>query len=1024
MNSIRLFLIGSIILLLGNTCFAQNKTISGTITDQANTPIEGATITVKGTNVSTVTNTKGFFSLSAPASDNIILTLSHVGFEPLEYSPGSEVDIRTSLKPTGSNLGEVVVVGYGSRRKQSLTGAVSTVSAAEFNNIPTANISDMLGGRLPGVSVTSPTGMPGVSSSILIRGRGTWNNVGATYVIDGIIRDQFAMDGLDPNEIETISVLKDAASTAVYGARASNGVVLITTKRGKSGKPVINFKTMAGIQKPVNLPEQLNAYDNAILQNNAYITQGNAPGSALFYSPDELEYFKTINYNWLDYAWKTPVSAQHNLSVNGGSENIKYFASLGYYDAKGSFDNISYKRYNFRTNIDATITKRLSLTLNVDGNVRKDNKFYWYGEGGSMQNWYQTLLYMSPNVPPYIDGKAVGNFTPYHPIEVSRNGGYTDQKWNSYNAQAILTYAIPGIDGLKFKYAFSTNTIFDYTKTFYKPYTMYQFKTRGNGNHIITEEVASEQLVAQTAYDFVKENMNQLNSYQMDAYLTYDKKVGNHEVGALFVYEQSETAQNNFFGQGQNLLTNSIDQVFISSNAAGDRSSDGSASEIGRSSYLVRANYNFKNKYLVEGSFRYDGSLLFPKDTRWGFFPGISAGWRISEEAFFKNNIRAIDNMKIRASYGKVGNDGGIRAFQYQQNYANANGAVFGNGTPGLQPGVYPNTTITWEKSDNFNIGAELGALRNRLTLEVDYFFRHTYDILRSRIRTIPGTFGAQLPDENYAVVDTKGFEVALGYNNRFGNFDFYARANMGYANNKVRKIDVAPNTPDYLNPIGRPINLMSGYTSTGILRTPEDISKLPAGYKLFGMTPVPGMLNYADLYGPAGGPPDGIVNGNDITFISDRVDPRVNYGFSLGTKWKNISLDLFFQGLLGVDKMINWRHNLVLGNNYSFWKDHWTPNNPNAAFPRVHGYGDPNVTQASTFWVRDASFMRLKNLNLSYSLPGSLIQKGGFKDASVFFSGTNLFTVDKLKLMDPETNSISAYPNMKTLTLGLNITL
>lgn len=1024
MKCIRLLLLfGSLFLLTGNYTFAQNKKVSGSLTDQNGTPLVGASIIVNGSNVSAITDKDGKFSISVPSTGKNKLSITYMGYDPVEYNVGQESTINISMNAIVARLGDVVVVGYGTKRKQSLTGAIATVSASDFDKTPTGNVSDMLGGRLAGVSVNSPTGMPGISSNIVIRGRGTWNNVGATYVIDGIIRDQFAMDGLDPNEIESISVLKDAASTAVYGARAANGVILITTKRGRTGKPLISFKSLTGMQTPVYLPEQLNAYDNALLQNDAYISQGYTAGNPIFYSNDELEKFKTNSYDWLDYAWKTPVNNQYNISVSGGSDNIKYFTSLGYYDAKGSFDNISYKRFNFRTNVDAKISKSLSITINADANIRKDHKFYWAGEGGGMQNWYQTLLYMSPEIPPYIDGKPVGNNTPYHPIEVSRNGSYNNKQWSSYNAQINLNYAVPGVDGLKFKYALSYNSIFDYDKTFYKPYTYYKFKTSGGGNHIITNQVDQAQLVGQQAFDFVKQGLNQINTYQMNTFVTYDKKIGNHEIGALFVYEQSEESLNNFSGEGQDLLTNSIDQIFISSSAAGNRTSDGTASETGRKSYLGRFNYGFLNKYFLEGSFRYDGSLLFPANKRWGFFPSVSAAWRISEENFFKNNISSINNLKLRTSYGIVGNDAGIRAFQYQQNFANADGAVFGSGTAGLQPGVYPNTTITWEKSKNYNVGLEIGAFKNRLTFEFDYFMRHTYDILRSRIRTIPGTFGADLPDENYAIIDTKGFETSVGYSQNIGKIELYARANLGYANNKVINIDVAPNTPGYLNPIGNPINTISGYVATGIFRTQADVDKLPADYTIFGQKPVPGMLNYADLHGVTDAP-DGKIDGNDFGPISNKVDPRINYGLSLGAKWKGFSVDVFFQGLAGVDKMINWRNNLVLGNNYSFWKDHWSLQNPNAAYPRVYGYGDPNVSVPSTFWLRNAAFVRLKNVNIAYSLPENIIQKAGFKTVSVFLTGTNLLTFDKIKEMDPEVYSISAYPLMKTFTLGLNITL
>jgi TonB-linked SusC/RagA family outer membrane protein len=876
------------------------------------------------------------------------------------------------------------------------------------------------------MTVVSSATVPGAASSITIRGLGTYNNTQALYVIDGIVRDQSGMDGLDPNEVESISVLKDAASAAVYGSRASNGVILVTTKRGSSQKPVVSYKASLGSETPTRTVKTMNAYENTQYNNDALYAmdgydQNAAQNDPRYFTPDEVAYYKTHSYNWLKDLSRNGVLSQHNLSVNGGSENIKYFMSAGYYNDNGNFNNLGYKRYNIRSNVDAKISKDLSVSLTMDGNIRKSDRPWWNYDynfsTNALPDLYHGIQNTSPYFPMYINGKPVGNaangdFVSWHPGEIINNGGYVTNNLKTYNGIIALEYKVPFVSGLKIKGSYSYNYNSSVDKSLYKPYTLYDFATTGGHQHILTDSIIGSHVVSQQAYSSISENLTENNSYQLDFYINYDKEFGRHHVSGMVVYEQSEGSANSFGGQKQNLLTTAIDQLYIASSDPNLTSFGGGASETGRLSYVGRLNYDYAGKYIFESAFRYDGSQIFPPGKRWGFFPSAAVAWRMSEESFIRDNLHWVSDLKIRASMGLLGNDA-VNPFQYQESYIVNNGPYFGSATSAIYSSVYPNPNITWERTRSVNIGLDAGFLSNAITIQADYFTRHTYDMLLARQRTVPATFGFTLPYENYGIVDVKGWEASAGYNGRVGkDFTFSIRGNIGYSKSKVSKIDVSPGTPAYLSPIGRPLNLITGYVNTGIIRDATDMGKK---LTLQGYPNALGMLSYADLYGANGGAPDGIVNANDQVILSDKADPRFNYGLSLSGSWKHFSVDLFFQGIGGWDKLI------TNNGTYAFWNDHWSPSNPNAAFPRAYYSDGTNVP--SSFWLRNASFLRLKNANISYTLPRRMFNNTPISNVRIFFTGTNLFLLfDKMKYMDPEAGGLGYYPIMKNYTGGINV--
>ena len=999
----------------------QSFTVTGTVVDPSGLPVIGANVLIQGTSNGTITDIDGKFSLEVTKSS--MLVVSYIGFSDYVVKVTEKGPLFITLKEDAKALEEVVVVGYGTQKKVNLTGAVSSVSAEELEEVPSASLSSALSGKISGVLITQSGGKPGAGASMTVRAQGTWNNTEPLYVIDGVVRDKFAFDGLDMSEIEALSVLKDGASAAIYGARAANGVVLVTTKKGKVGKPIISYTGSVGFSDATKIPKTQNAYNQAVFINDNLRANDIDEVDSRYYTQDELDYFKGHNYNWLDESWKKPILTRHSINVNGGNDRIRYFIGGSYYYETGSFKNLSFKKYNLRSNLEANITKDLVVSLNLNIDRRNDDKPYWKWDGDkdTMSDLYKGLLFRTGQVAPYIDGKPTGTFVEWHPLEILEDHtGYNRKRFTNYEATAVLSYNVPFIKGLNLKFQYNSYNRDTFIKQFNRPYTLYNFKMTGGHNHIVTNEVESTKV--RNDGDFLYEKYDNNNNYQLNFIANYSNTFGKHDVGALFVYEQSEGTVNWFDGQRNLFISSAVDQMFAGSSDSKESRVNGSGSETGRISYVGRLNYAYNQKYLIEASFRYDGSVNFAPENRWGFFPSGSVAWRISEEDFFKNNVTFVDYLKLRASVGLLGNDA-VGGWQWLQRYGIVEGAQFGSLTSGVESNVLPNKDITWEKSLTYNFGFDANLFKSRVTLSVDAFHRHTYDILGNRIASLPTTFGAKMPAENYAVINSRGFEVELGYKDKIGkDFSYYVKGNLGYATNEVKVKDEAENLRAYKSEIGHNTDRLMGYIATGIIRTQADLDALPEGYQIFGQKPELGMMNYRDLRGANSDEPDGIIDENDQDWIIDHTVPPINYGVSVGGSWKGFAVDVFFQGVAGNDIMINMRGHEARAEatNFDFWTDHWTPENVNAKFP---GAGRSNSGRASTFWTKSGSFLRLKNLNISYTLPKHITQNLNLGQLRFFFTGNNLCLLqNKLKYYDPENSSIIAYPLMKNYSFGVNL--
>ncbi len=739
--------------------------------------------------------------------------------------------------------------------------------------------------------------------------------------------------------------------------------------------------------------------------------------------------------------WRDPLDAQQSVNITGGTEGVRYFLSGSLLDATGSFDNLSFKRITTRANLDIDLTEHLKAAVDFSNTRRDRHGPSWPGNANDWghEDLYKALALRSRMVPPYINGLPVGNWVEWHPgAVISDAAGYDKRDWSEYNATARLTYRVPFVNGLSATLAYYKGYAEAFRKRFNLPYEMALFNTVGGHNHIVGDSVVGDK--TRSDGEYLVNNDGRDNFHQLNGQLNYVGSVGNHHLDALLVYEQAESDTGWFEGRRDKFISPDIDQ-FIAGSTENSRV-DGRQAQNARMSYVGSVAYDYARKYFLQMSFRYDGSVIFAPEHRWGFFPSISAGWRLTEEPFFKAPF--FNELKLRGSYGVVGNDD-VGSFQWLQAYNIVQGAVFDTVTQGLTPGSLANRAITWEKSRSYNVGLDSRFWDRRISLTLDVFYRNTYDILGSRQEAIPSTFGASLPDENYQEIDAGGFEIELGYDGSAGDaarpVKYSLHGTLGYATNRIVRLDEAQNLRAYQKRIGRttaPMSSCFGYIYTGMLRTQADIDALPAGYTINGVPPKLGMLNYKDLRGVGQGAdsPDGKITGDDQAWICDYDSPPLSFGVSLGASWRGLRFAALLQGAAGYRRMMQANGRDIQAraeeSSYGYWADSWTPDNPDGAYPgyRIPFTGGSNYRTsypASTFWLRDGSFLRLKSLTVSYLLPDRFTNGLGLSAATLHFTGTNLLMLkDHFGDWgyDPEMNNIRSYPLMRTFAVGMDVSL
>ncbi len=1031
-------MLGLLCLVLYSTrMYAQEKVaLKGTVTDSTGAPLPGASISqIGGEKRNVIADGEGKFVLNV--SPGARLKASMTGFEPQTVTV-SGTSIRIVLKYSATSLKDVVVTGYGTQRKDLVTGAVSSMKMDEDRrNFPTTSVANLLAGQMPGVFIGTPSGIPGSMPSIRVRTGSTFPGTAQNplFVIDGFVSSADDFNNLGPNDIDNISVLKDAAAASVYGARAAGGVILVTTRRGASGQARISYSFNTGFSKRGKNAERTNAIETGEIYNRLN------PGSSSMWSQSDFDYFRNINNGWgydqLKEVYNDPNISSHNLSVSGGSEKIKYFVSGAYTKEDAIMKNLTFTRYNFRANLTADITPRLQAFAGVGlfNNLT-------YGPpttavAGNPNDLYRKQLLWQPEQPVWTDG---GNPIDYGWIgnvgaEARGDGGYIKRNFLTPNINLRLQYKVPGIAGLTASAQFSKSYTNNRSKFFEKQYDMWVMKTTGV-RQISTKDAdrIAIKRSSQIGKNFLQEDYNWFTIHQLNFQLSYDTTFNSvHHVRAMVVFEKSDYSNGGVSTARDNFPVYLTDQWWATS---GDRldSYNGGMTEQqnGRRSWVGQLGYDYDGKYIAAFSYRYDGSMQFAYDKRWGFFPSGSVGWIISKENFMAG-AKGIQFLKLRASMGLTGNDF-VGGWQWQQSYQNGSSAFFGNDgktNAGITYGPIVNENLTWEKTLNYNAAVEVNFL-DHFNATLDVYKVKTFDILGQRIASVPPTFSRTLPSSNYGEVNVKGIELSVGMNRKAGDFSYFVNANFGYGAAKYAIRDENITYP-YQKTVGYNVNRVVSRVVTGMLRTQADVDAFLVknlGYKYYGIAPQPGQLTYKDISGP-GNKADGIIDDWDQEVLKPNNNPVVT-GLNLGGSWKGISLQASFAGYFNQWRMVN---NLVDGNVEwnRMWKnwytDAWTPETPNASLPRRYSANDGarRVTNdASSFWMKNASFLRLRFLSAGYSLPSSLTSKVGIAGLKFYFNGSNLFTISKFgkEFYDPEIADGFTYPTMKAFNFGAVLTL
>ncbi|MDR2147554.1 MAG: TonB-dependent receptor [Tannerella sp.] len=1002
------------------------KRISGYVRDVQGEPVIGATVLERGITNGTTTDADGRFSLTV--NDGAVLKISYLGYLTQEIAVGDENSFNIVLQEDMQSLDEVVVIGYGTRKKVNLTSAIATVGGKELLTTPVANLSNALAGIASGVTAVNYDGAPGSGSSLNIRGLSTLNDNSPLIIVDGVPRSNI-VDGvlrngfntLDPNEIESITVLKDGAAAAIYGARANNGVFLVTTKRGKKEKLNITYSGSATLQRPTMYPSVMSAYQYAtganIALDNAGFDRNNPTQASRYYTDEAIERYRTgeDGADWYKATFKNNSMMQsHNITMNGGSDIIRYFFSASVLDQDGMYNNINYKAYKFRSNVDADITSYFTLGVSIDGQQENyKNPSIYPGTIFSNVTWH------NPTYKPfYPDGKPV-NVSSSHVIEEINNAGYRKQLYNTFQGSLTANLKLDGVtQGLSANANVTFGKYYGFEKVFLIPYMTYTEDADGNVTNTRVEGGIS-------GVPWLFEGFYQTFSTFMNVGLNYQRTFGKHDLSGLLLYEQNGAYGDHFSAARQDFAITTKDELFASGPL--NQNIDGGGKIIDARRALVgRIGYIFNSKYLFDASFRYDGSYIFPKDKRFGFFPSVSAAWRISEEGFIRDNenLDFITNLKPRFSFAQVGNDK-VNAFQFQDDFTVASdmGPFFnGEAQTLIYYGVFPNANITWETANNFNMGLDGSFWNGLFGFEFDYFIKNTWNILWTRARSVPQTFGRSLPNENYARVKNQGFEITLSHQNQIDKLHYSLSFTGSYAKNKVLQIDDPANALDFQKQINRPLGFRTGYKSLGLFQSQEEANGWMGGSQ-FGVASVAGDIKYADLNN------DGVIDSSDQTILSDyNTIPRIMFGLSGNATWNNFDFNFLFQGAAQRNIMFFEHARITLfeggRNSYEYLLDAWSPENKDAKYPLLWPGRSGVNDRDSEIWLNDASYLRLKTIALGYTFPSFSLSRWHINSLRIFVSGQNLLTWSPLKGFDPEAGSGSGsyYPQQKLFSAGVTL--
>ena len=1043
--------------------FASNLAleVTGKISDDAGVGIPGVTVLEKGTKNGTVTNVEGQFTLKV-ANANSILVFSSVGFSNQEVKVGTTNNFNISMKPNISNLDEVIVVGYGTQKKATVTGAVAAIQGDRLMRSPSVELGSTLAGRLPGLVVIQQSGEPGFDgATIRIRGTNTLGNSSPLVVIDGVPDRDGGLGRISGYDIESISVLKDA-SAAIYGARAANGAILVTTKRGKSGKPMVTYSSNFGVAQPSRIPQLTNASEYASIMNelpiyksipvaewgaasNGINTTGSyksptAGVSALSanFSPEAVKGYASgsdpwryPNTDWFGDAFKTWAPQQnHNITISGGSDNVRYFASLGYLNQDAYYKNSasSYSQYNFRSNVDAKINKYINANLNIM--VRREQRKSPTENSGAI---FRMLMRGRPTEPEvWPNGKPGPDIeNGQNPYVITTNAtGYVDTPTDYIQTNGGVDITNPWIDGLKLTLSAAVDKSSVSAKIWQTPWALYYWDKK-----TLESDGVTPKLEAAVRSNFKDPRLAQAYSSSLNvnltALLSYSKTLNKvHDINVLAGVTKETFAGDNFSAFRRNYISPAVDQLFAGGSL--QQNTGGSAFQRARLGYYGRVQYAYKEKYLVEGIWRVDGSYIFPEAKRFGFFPGVLVGWNISNEDFFKPLKGTVDNMKIRASYGQMGNDqvffnDRLQEYAYLSTYSFGQYPINSEVATTLVETSLANPNFTWERANNFNLGLDASFLNNKFDMVLEYFYNKRDQILIQKAGSTPASSGISslLPPVNAGKVDNSGFEFTLNYNGKASrDLQFRVGVNGGYAQNKVVFMDEVKSdkTPSYQYMEGKPLNSYLVFKSAGVFKDQADIEANKINYGDVTPKLVPGDMKFEDVNG------DGKINADDAVRLDKGIQPTFNFGMTFELKYKNFDMNVLFQGATGAAIRIQTESGDI-GNFLKYSYDNrWSIANPSSEHPRLASRGDTYFTGGNfgnnTYFLFDKDYIRLKNIEIGYRLPKALLDKIKLSNARIYINGSNIFTIDKMKVYDPEATASSGvfYPQSRVINTGLSI--
>lgn len=1083
----------------------QMQTINGNVVDESGEPVIGATITVENQSIGTVTDINGDFTIRAP--ENGKLTISYIGYASQTITNLNNP--RIVLLEDQMQLDEVVVVGYGSQKKAHLTGSIATVAPEEITDLSVTGLSSALRGMITGVSVSERSNRPGENARIVIRNSDLAVSAPTSssgllvplYVIDDFIADEDAFNNLDANMVESITVLKDAAA-AVYGARSAQGVVLVKTKRGHIGKPTISYSGQFGYTDEFYRSKMMDSYNFGVTWNAIRAADPTSPYDRKnhLFQADELAAMRGLNYDLLDKYWSSAITQKHSVNVSGGSDNATYFGGISYVTQEGNLGKIDYGRWNYRAGMDFKIGNWIKTSLQVSGDYGSKRKSFATVGGTNDEKDYVSLLTRPRYIPEYVNDMPIASYgitngqieqsQNYHYNVVENIGNFTENMPQNMTINSALEYDFGWsniLKGLKMRVTYSKGIGTTKDNQFGSDYTLYKFadgNRGGSGSHLYVDTpgypMNFENMTTMPVSNGnrIRRSMSRSDNYQFNFITTYSRSFGEHDVSGLFTIEKAESEMENLWGQ----VTEPYSFTNLQSNGAGgDQTTEFGRSESGVLSYVGRLNYAYSDKYLAEFLIRSDASTKFAPENYWGVFPSLSLGWILSQEEWFQNNVRFVDFLKIRGSYGILGRDN-IAPWAWLQYYGSevVKGPIFGSNPdkhsgPHFQiPNSVPNRNSHWDKSYKTNLGLDASFLRNRLSLTLDGYYDKNREVFMAITNApdYPTTVGALASASNFGSIDNYGVEVTLGWRDRIGkDFSYYVKLNTGYSDNKIIKApwkDIATRELDDLVPDERADRGLWGYSHIGMFKSYQEIGEYFAANNIetyLGRTQAdvhPGMLIYKNIRGSRkedgtyfapGDPADptsNVIDKNDMVKISKYRSNPYGFTINMGGDWKGLSFSAQLAASWGSytimpTEAISNKSIVSTASGYdvmqytnlpSFWSGNMfsyedvlddqgnivAPQNLDAKYPNLRFAGVNSV--ASTFWKQNNASVQLRNITLAYSLPKPLVRKIGLESCRFNVTGQNMLSLYNPypeKFMSPM-SSYSTYPTLRRITMGVNV--